>query len=669
MSTEHLEPQLTNILDNGPSFVNAEPKELPKRCLLSKASLQRATDRLKEEHIPESALNELTGGITRIIEECEKVGAKILNSKKLSYKKPPENIVITSTDKTKRLVALDSACYKDMVQKSTVDTGNYQSLKKSNLPRTEQIKFNGKLNNIANKYKYSNPTLHKQLKSTVCSEPLPCSVYCLPKDHKEGQLKGRPIHAATDTPATCLAKYLSKPLNTLLQHVPAHLKNTREFVDHLMTIEGETVHQFCSLDVSNLYGSIPLEDINTKTLGVFTVVRKFFSKYKTDCQLWALSDEDFEALIRLCISSDTVLIGGKAYKQQSGLAMGNNLAPTLAIIYMNEIDSLIIEKTNGRVSLKRYIDDYFASLFSKEITAEELLKIANDQNDAIKFTLELPNNNQLPFLDTLVTFNSDTKTFSTCLYRKPIHSGCIIPWDSHGSIASKRAILIGEIKRAIYCSSNQQARRKSFNIVTELFLNNGYPREMIKTTIRNTLRITTTTLNENDEQQKTIYIRMPFINEDFKRRALGVVRRSGIANIKIYFENGRPLAKVFAPPRNKPNCPDKCVTCKLASKRNQCLTKNVVYQITCTTCDIIYIGETGRTIGQRIKEHLAMDKQTVYRHLISHNQRPEDAKITWKLLHTQIRNQEERRYIEAVEIRNNADKVMNGCTGRTLLYN
>ena len=95
----------------------------------------------------------------------------------------------------------------------------------------------------------------------------------------------------------------------------------------------------------------------------------------------------------------------------------------------------------------------------------------------------------------------------------------------------------------------------------------------------------------------------------------------------------------------------------------------MVYQITCTTCDIIYIGETGRTIGQRIKEHLAMDKQTVYRHLISHNQRPEDAKITWKLLHTQIRNQEERRYIEAVEIRNNADKVMNGCTGRTLLYN
>ena len=152
--------------------------------------------------------------------------------------------------------------------------------------------------------------------------------------------------------------------------------------------------------------------------------------------------------------------------------------------------------------------------------------------------------------------------------------------------------------------------------MTELFLNNGYPREMIRTTIRNTSHTGyNNTLNEDAEQQKIIYIKMPFINEKFKRRALGVVRRSGITNIKIYFENGRPLSKVFAPPTNKPNYPDKCETCKLASKRNHCLAKNVVYQITCTICDFIYICETGRTIDQRIKEHLSMDKQTVYRHL------------------------------------------------------
>ncbi len=137
---------------------------------------------------------------------------------------------------------------------------------------------------------------------------------------------------------------------------------------------------------------------------------------------------------------------------------------------------MITEKFNGLVNLKRYIDDYFAFLLSRQISFEGLLAIANDQNDAIKFTLEQPVNNQLPFLDTMVSFNPNSNTFSTSLYIKPIHSRCIVPWSSHGSVASKRAILIGEIKRAITNSSNSKALQESLARVTELFTNNGYPR-------------------------------------------------------------------------------------------------------------------------------------------------------------------------------------------------
>ena len=67
-----------------------------------------------------------------------------------------------------------------------------------------------------------------------------------------------------------------------------------------------------------------------------------------------MSNSDFETLVHLCLESDSILIDGKGFKQQSGLAMGNNLAPVLAIIYMNEIDQQITTKTNGLVILKRY---------------------------------------------------------------------------------------------------------------------------------------------------------------------------------------------------------------------------------------------------------------------------------------------------------------------------
>ena len=427
ISSQALNDGLKNILEKGPSFVNAEPKHLPRLSLLAKASLQNATDQLKRQNIPDNAINEFKGGMARVIEEGNKHGKKILKNKSLTYDLPPKDIVITPTDKTKRLLALDSTSYYDMLHRSTTETGNYKVLNRLNLPRTEQINFNTRLNKVTNKYRHKNPKLYKDLKATICSEPLPCSAYCLPKDHKEGsELKGRPIHAATDTPATSLSKYLAKSLQELLKHIPAHLKNTDEFINFISNTDSNSVQGFCSLDVCNLYGSIPLTDIDDHTPSIFTVARRFFHQYKADCRLHALSDEDFEELVRLCLTSDRVLIDGKGYKQQSGLAMGNNLAPILATIYMNELDNQILVKSNGLVTLKRFIDDYFAFLLCIDLSGQKLLTLANNLNSAIKFTLELPNNNQLPFLDTLATWNPDTKIFTTTLYIKPIHSRCII---------------------------------------------------------------------------------------------------------------------------------------------------------------------------------------------------------------------------------------------------
>jgi hypothetical protein len=40
--------------------------------------------------------------------------------------------------------------------------------------------------------------------------------------------------------------------------------------------------------------------------------------------------------------------------------MGNNLAPVLAIIYMNKLDDQILAKYIGCATLKRYMGDKFA---------------------------------------------------------------------------------------------------------------------------------------------------------------------------------------------------------------------------------------------------------------------------------------------------------------------
>jgi hypothetical protein len=143
-----------------------------------------------------------------------------------------------------------------------------------------------------------------------------------------------------------------------------------------------------------------------------------------------------------------------------------------------------------------------------------------------------------------------------------------------------------------------------------------------------------------DDKRENIYVKLPYINEELKRRALSVMRISGINNVKINFMNGRPSSRVFSLPRDRESCREDCETCKSAIKPKQCLTKNVIYEITCSHCGIVYVGEIGRTIGWTSRS-------------IRHN---------LEILHRNITYQVERKCIEAFEIHNRSENIiMNGC--------
>ena len=54
------------------------------------------------------------------------------------------------------------------------------------------------------------------------------------------------------------------------------------------------------------------------------------------------------------------------------------------------------------------------------------------------------------------------------------------------------------------------------------------------------------------------------------------------------------------------NTPGGCIT---ITSRYTCISQNVVYVIKCCTCNKIYIGETGRRLGDRFREHLRSTRQ------------------------------------------------------------
>ena len=187
-------------------------------------------------------------------------------------------------------------------------------------------------------------------------------------------------------------------------------------------------------------------------------------------------------------------------------------------------------------------------------------------------------------------------------------------------------------------------------------INDGYPKKFINSAIQHTLH----TQPQRENTDKYVYIPL-LINEELKRRALSIVRRTGLENIRLHFDKGPSLSKIFAPRKEKLSCSDNCDTCKLAIKANLCKIKNTIYLINCLHCHLVYVGETGRTIRSRIKEHLRMDKQTIHVHLIrTHNFDPQsESTLSWKILHSNINYLYEREVIEALEIRNY-------CAGRNI---
>jgi hypothetical protein len=50
----------------------------------------------------------------------------------------------------------------------------------------------------------------------------------------------------------------------------------------------------------------------------------------------------------------------------------------------------------------------------------------------------------------------------------------------------------------------------------------------------------------------------------------------------------------------------------------------------------------------------------------SKNDKPNQGDITWRIIHKNIRYNDERKCIEAIEIQKHSGEIMNGCIGRVI---
>ena len=514
-----------------------------------------------------------------------------------------DDIIIKQSDKCKGFVVMDRTAYVEKVHNILGDINSYETMDKNPVAKVEaQTK---RIFKSVSKDKMTESTV-KELTPNHSRTPV---FYGLPKDHKPS-VPLRPVISGCDGPTQKTSCLLERILKQLLKFVPTHLWNTQDFLNRMRTYQSSNgVPEnaiFFSIDVVNLYGSIPLDE-------AITAVSEKLQTHLKDVDTFGLSPDDVKVLMEQCLNNNVFRFDSDYYRQKLGIAMGNPCAPPVAILFLDRFERQHLETVSEKPDfLVRYVDDYAGIWTHGEQALLDFVAHMNTVHETVKFTLEVSKDvSGVPFLDTVVTIeeNNGRKSIETELYIKPTNSGIILHYDSAHPKMTKHNVAREQFKRAIRNSSTTNKEKKSIDKVWKLLLENGYPKHVLSRVLR---EARTPKNAKKYPKQKDIdgFLCLPFIDDHLLCKVKRKVVKSGL-NINVAWQNKSKLKTVLVHSSfSKPKCPggQRCHTCNTGFK-GDCSQKNVVYKISCKLCqekgeENIYIGETKRPLRLRFNEHI-----------------------------------------------------------------
>jgi len=218
----------------------------------------------------------------------------------------------------------------------------------------------------------------------------------------------------------------------------------------------------------------------------------------------------------------------------------------------------------------------------------------------------------IPFLDTLFVVQADG-SYTTELYFKPMAAPIILHYDSAHPMATKKAVLTSQMRRAARVSSDTISCERSLAKMKTLFLENGYPAHRVHSAARavhphNRSRISGQRRHRACSNPNYVYMRLPFVDDQLCRQVNAAIRSSHLDHVRVAWTSGPTLKSYLVRSALELSpCPAGRRTCHTCSNglKGRCTRKNVVYKITCNSClGIFYVGETKRSIRDRYNEHL-----------------------------------------------------------------
>jgi hypothetical protein len=413
-------------------------------------------------------------------------------------------VIFKPADKNLGLVAMDLPQYDSLVIQHLAVETNYTKVR-TGIPQMQSLidllsqKYTAFTKNC---YLYKNEK--KFLKSYHADHPeftLP-KFYVLPKLHKSGPLKGRPIVGATNWITTPISKLLDIRLRRTITTFPSILKNSQQLVQELeIGNKGDSTYfnqnlRFIVGDVASLYPNVKIPKLEK-----------------------IIADLDFECsdFTKFVLRHSYTEYNNSAYQQKSGIAMGTNSAVSLANIYMGHLIDPLLENHPNVLFYRRFIDDLFILWNGTDAQWLTLKCEINNVDDQILIDFSNESTSDLStnvvFLDLNIGICPITNRFRTSIYQKPLNKYFYITPTSHHVPHTFSGFIKGELTRYARLSTSPISYHHTKLLFYQRLVKRGYSRLFL-----NTIFTKHNWLSRNNEQISDERTILPFVIPFSQRR-------------------------------------------------------------------------------------------------------------------------------------------------------
>jgi hypothetical protein len=401
-----------------------------------------------------------------------------------------DTIKICNSDKNMGLAIVDSNWYEQEVYTHLNNSDCY--IKR--IPNV--IKIRNSIIELIESYK--NQATQQEYKFLLknCKTFISPQFYLLLKIHKS-PMSSRPIVPSHRWITAGASIWLDHYLNDIMIYCTNVIKDSKDLIN---IIENTSIKQNAYLitgDITSLYTNI---DTNK---GI-RITSTFIRKYIKDTQTQNLMIK----MLEFVLYNNYFIYNMEWYHQISGTAMGTQMAPKYANIYLQFHENILFNKREKEQQklpklYKRYLDDILIIWEDDLESLQDFLNSLNLMNAKIKISWNI-DTYSTEFLDLNIYKGNRMKTKSILdlrVHQKQLNPYMYIPFKSAHSLNAKKAFIKTEIIRYIRASSDI----RNFNDIISLFYtrlrDRGYPPRLL-TTIFNEYKVLYCKRNDYLQQTK-----------------------------------------------------------------------------------------------------------------------------------------------------------------------